>query len=178
MPTTTVRPPFQRLLSRVTRKERGQTLVLFAIILFVVVAAVQFTLGVSSAWNQLSAVQNATEAGARAGAMQFDVEQFAQGRLVLDEARAIATTRQMLLVGLRRLPFAIEGTTPEDIAAAASIQVINAAESSPWTSPNSPYRTYTQPVVVARVRVPSRLFFLNITLGNPVEVMALIPGGD
>jgi hypothetical protein len=148
-----------------------------AIFIGVAVLMWQLSTAISSAWRQHNAVQEVARAAARDGCMQLDPAALADGRVVLlpDQARAAAL--DAVAVGLGLLPYALqEGYTPEAIAAnpdLTQITVVNASEGSPWTSPWSG-KTYTEPLVIVQLAVPSQLFFLRGTVRVQVEDVAFV----
>lgn len=168
-----------------SRSRRGQTLVLFAIVIPVIVALLYLVYSATTASRQKTGAQAASDAAARAGSMQIDVARYANGELALDCAAAEAKARQVLREGLADLPYALlPGVTPDTIASAAEITVINIVPDTPcsagqdwWTSPYPPHNTYTQPVVTISIRVPSRVFFMDITLPAISEDTLRAPTG-
>lgn len=146
------------------RSERGQVLVLFAV--FLVVAALMLSLSyfLYSAKRQRGAAEEIARAAVRAGCLEVDEDRFGRGLVRLNEERARSRVLQALQQGLRHLPYGLSsGATPESVANAAEIQVVNAAPDEPRISPFTGL-TYTRPFVAVRLVVPTASFFVPIEL--------------
>lgn len=162
------------------RRERGQVLVIFAVVVALAVTIlIPFLFGLSSARRQKGAIEEVSWAAMRAGAMQLDEAALAQGIVRLDVAQAEAAARATLAEGLSLLPFALaDGATPEGIAydpAQAQVYAVNASPGAPWTSPLTG-ATYTAPVVAVRVVVPSHVLFLTLPLPGQGEDQVFLRG--
>lgn len=146
-----------------SKRERGQVLVIAAILIAVAVLLWQTSVAITSAWRQHNAAQEVAWAAVRNGCMQLDPAALADGRIVLLPAQAEAAARGAVAGGLGNLPYALQdGYRPEEIAAnpeLTQVIVANASPGNPWTSPWSG-KTYTEPVVAVKLAVPSQLFFL------------------
>ncbi len=162
------------------RKARGQTLVIFAILVFVGVTLVTAVYGVTSARRQKNAIQEVTWAAVRHGSMELDEDALANGEILLVPAEAEQAARATLADGLGGLPFALaSGETPEGIAfdpSKTEVYAVNASAAEPWTSPWTG-QVFTQPVVAVRVVVPSNVLFLSgVRLSAVGEDFAFVRG--
>lgn len=148
-------------------KTRGQVLVLVAVLLGVVVIAVTTSYALTSARQQKDAARYVAEIASNSGAAQLDEAALANGEIRLDVGEATAAAQQAVMESLVTLPYALrEGYTPELIASnpeLLQIQAINASPADPWQSPWTG-NIYAEPVVAVWLKVPSRVFFLEIDL--------------
>lgn len=152
---------------------RGQTLVIVAALIPVLMAFVALLLQVSTILWQQEAIRYAAQVAARKGSLQVDMARWANGQLALDCGTANSEARAKLFEALNYLPFALlEGTTREDVVAAAEIQVVNIVPGTCNYDPNA-----ARPTVTVTVRVPSALFFVHITLRLTSRVEVFAPGG-
>lgn len=162
-----------------TTKARGQVLVLVAVLLGVAVIAVMGSFALGTARQQKDAARYVAEIASNIGAAQLDEAALAQGEIRLDVAEATAAARQAVVEALVTLPYALrEGYTPELIAGnpeLLQIQAVNATPTASWTSPWTG-NIYTEPVVAVWLKVPSRVFFLEIDL--PVVGETIVMGGQ
>lgn len=153
--------------------QRGQTLVIVAVLIPVLMAFVALLLQVSTILWQREAIRYAAQVAARKGSLQVDLARWANGQLALDCSMANSEARAKLFEALNHLPFALlEGTTREDVVAAAEVQIVNIVPGTCNYDPNA-----ARPMVTVTVRVPSALFFVNITLRLTSQVDVFAPGG-
>lgn len=153
---------------------RGQTLVIVAALLPVILSLVALLIQVSTIVWQREAIRYASQVAARKGSLQIDVERWALGQLALDCSAANSGARDKLAEALSHLPFALlEGTTLEAVVADAEVWVVN---SEPGTCNYDP--AAARPYVAVTVRVPSALFFVDITLRLDSRVEVFAPGGE
>lgn len=149
-------------------RERGQTLVIFAALIPVVVVFFLFALGLAAVLDVRAHASYALGVATRAGARQVAYGSYGSGDAQLDPAAVQATTRAVLseTLALRTAGLA---DTPANIAAMAEVEIGYGTAEVPWQSPFVDDRWHRYPTVAARALVPVRVWLFEITTPIVVE---------
>jgi len=152
------------------RPARGQSLVLLAVLIGVVVIAVLTFLALGTLYLARSHARRSLQAATAAGACRVDYESLPGGHLQLDAPAAIATTRAVFASALGLENFGLDASAAE-IAGRAQIEVHNEV---PWTSPYTGL-THQAPTIAAVAPIPVRLLFFAVEVPVMVETEVNAP---
>ncbi len=111
------------------RAQRGQALVLVAVVLPVLTALLLGALDVALRWLDLARVEDALRQAARSGALEFRYAPLAANRVTLDEPRVIAAAEGTLVTNLTGIISLAE--TPAATAARLELTLLPAGGSCP-----------------------------------------------
>lgn len=146
-------------------KNRGQVLILLAVLTGILVIAVLAFLNLSTLYAVRSHARTALQTAASAGVRCMDYEE-ARGRPYLDPEETTALIREVFLRALSLQTYGL-GASPEEIAQGLSVEVHN---DLPWIGPSG--LTHTTPGVAVQVQVPVHVLFFTVDIPIRVETEA------
>ena len=146
------------------KKERGQVLIIGAVVFGALVTAVLVFIALSALYGARSHARESLQTGMIAGASQVDYASLGDGQVRLDENAATSTGRDTFesALSLRTNWLA---SSPEEIAAETQIEVHN---NVPWTSPFSGI-THQHSVIAAQANVPITVLFFTLQVSVQAE---------
>jgi len=151
-------------------KTRGQSIVLLAVFIAAAVALLLGFLALSTLYAARSHARQSLQVATAAGARRVAYDGMGGGRLLLDEAAAVETTRAVFEQALALEDFGLAASA-RDIAAGA---VIEAHNDVPWTSPHS-HITHQVPTVSAVVPIPVQILFFSLQVPVSAETEVNAP---
>lgn len=145
------------------RRQGGQVLVLFAVLIPVLLLFFLFALGLAAVEDVRAHASYALGVATRAGAREIEYAGYGL-RDPQFNAHVATTTKEVFLEGLRLRPAGL-GETPEHIAATLTdVAVVAAVPGTCQTSPFPPHAEHCRPTVAARALVPIRVWMFQVTV--------------
>ena len=151
-------------------KQRGQVLVIMAVLVPVVVLLFLFALGLAALLDVRAHANDTLAVATRAGARRVVYADYGEGQVRFTDD--VGTRVHDVFAEALALRTAGLGDTPENIAAAISVAVGYGTPESPWPSPFAAGRAHTCPTVAAQVWVPVRvwMFAVRVLIVSETEV--------
>jgi hypothetical protein len=149
-------------------RDRGQTLVIFAVLIPVLVLFFLFALGLAAVLDVRAHAEYALSVATRAGARQVEYASYGDGGAQLDPDAVEVKIRQVFrdALALRTTGLA---DVPENIASQTQVEIGYGTPGQFWYSSFNPYRGHPCPTVAARAWVPIRVWLFDISTPIVVE---------
>jgi Flp pilus assembly protein TadG len=142
--------------------EKGQTLVIFAALIPVIVLFFLFALGLAALLDVRAHAAYALGVAARAASRQVDYGDYGDGAVRFnDQVEVTARAVFSDALALRTTGLA---DTPGNIAGAIEVQTGYGSRDSPWESPFVSGRLHYHPTVAVRAQVPIRVWMFQVAL--------------
>ena len=152
------------------KRNRGQVLVIFAVLVPVLLAFFFFALSLAALLDVRAHATYALAVATRAGSRHVVYADYGQERVRF--ADGVDTRVHDVFEEALSLSTAGLGDTPENIAAAIHVTIGYGTPQRPWSSPFVTGRVHTHPTVAAQVWIPVRVwgFDVRVPIVSETEV--------
>jgi len=145
------------------RRQCGQVLVLFAMLIPVLVLLFLFALGLAALEDTRAHGSYALGVATRAGAREIEYAGYGAGTSQFN-AHIVATTKEVFRQGLLLRPAGL-GDTPDHIAAyRTDVAIVPGTPDNCRPSPFFPYANHCRPTVAAQAQVPIQVWMFQVTV--------------